>query len=80
MRYLIFAGESYYAHGGGNDFRDATDDFSEAKRMAQEWSVRVIDEPDLDRQSLDWGHVFDTELMQVVWRTWVTPYGDDTGR
>ena len=57
-RYLLFAGDSYYARGGFHDFRGSfpslDDAMMEAKRESSEQPVH------------DWWHIYDTLTRKCI--------------
>ena len=56
-RYLVFAGQDYYAGGGWIDFREDFDDLESAETAAR----TIIVERDLE-----WWHVVDTSTGEIV--------------
>lgn len=54
MRFLLFAGDTYYACGGGHDFVDSFENLECAIEAGQNIKGR------------DWWHVFDVEAGKVV--------------
>ena len=57
-RYLLFAGEQYYPHGGWCDFKDSFDSLEEA------FAYGLYKHPDGERR-YDWCDVVDTENWTV---------------
>ena len=58
-RYWLFAGHSYYPHGGMRDYIDSFDSIDDAVKAFKDYK-------DIDGSFLDWYEVFDYELMEVV--------------
>lgn len=54
-RFLLFGGNTYYPCGGGDDFIRTFSTLEEAKEHCI-------------GRSLDWFHVWDTEVCRIVWR------------
>lgn len=54
-RYLVFAGDTYYPLGGGEDFKSSYATFDDAKQAAANKCA----------SGNDWAHVFDMEKRQV---------------
>jgi hypothetical protein len=55
-RYMLFAGDSYYAEGGAGDFKD---DFFELENAIRAGKLAL-------ENRCDWWHVFDTENRKIV--------------
>jgi len=70
MRYFVFAGEEYYAKGGGNDLHSSTN----SKETAIIFADAALTQ-DYNYGKYEWAHVFDTETLKVVYRTGGTPHG-----
>ena len=70
MRYLVFAGSVYYAHGGANDLAGSFDSEEEAVATAKEREVGT-------KYDDKWAHVYDTYDQCVVYRSKDSPYGED---
>lgn len=80
MRYLVFAGERYYAHGGGNDYVDCFETFDGARSLADriidgEWSIVYSEDPAYFTGA-EWAHVLDLETNEIVYKTGEGPHGD----
>ena len=77
MRYLIFAGEAYYAAGGARDYIDSTDDLPFANTIAEKiiGKTGVLDEENDDTVKLEWSHVLDTKTESIILKFGKRPYG-----
>lgn len=62
-RYVLFAGEHFYAKGGWNDAMGEFDSLEEAVAKAH-WLL--TEDIPADRPALDWWHVVDMETRSVV--------------
>lgn len=71
MSYLLFAGESYYAKGGFNDFRGSYDTHEEAAQVL----VDNFEGP--ASGTWDWWHVIDSSTLEVVDRSSNQAHGCD---
>lgn len=64
-KYLLFLGAQYYPCGGWKDFHGEFDSIKEAVQF-------VTDNPRYNEEGcmvlIDWAHITDTNLKQVVWR------------
>ena len=64
-RYMLFAGQNYYARGGCNDFVKSFDNREDAATQGKNICCSEYCEAhDLFQQ--DWWHVFDTEIEGMV--------------
>lgn len=67
MRYLIFAGESYYPVGGSGDLVAISDD----KDKSIEYAISILDspiqDPLVDYLTYDWVEVFDTKDLKSIY-------------
>ena len=64
-RYILFAGQSSYARGGGDDFVKSFDDQEEAATQGENLCCSEYCEIHELFQH-DWWHVFDTEIERIV--------------
>ena len=55
-RFLLFAGDHYYASGGWNDFKGDFDDVSEAKKWIEMNKGYLF----------DWAHAIDTLTKEYI--------------
>jgi hypothetical protein len=85
-RYLVFAGECYYACGGANDFIAAFEDLDEATKRAKweetenERGIPEEEKKESDwppRRPNEWSHVFDLLTQKVVYRSQSHPHGGE---
>lgn len=63
MKYLLFAGESYYAKGGFNDFQGAFDNELEARNKVAE------DSANNGWHGWEWWHIINSDTQEVVARS-----------
>jgi hypothetical protein len=87
--YLIFAGETYYSGGGGNDFIFQTRDLELAKKIAvqligKDVTYRNRSNQDQEKDyfysshsNIDWSHVVDAKSGRFVFRAGDDAFGDD---
>ena len=82
MRYLIFAGTSYYSAGGGRDFICACGEEDEALLRAKSiiGGVGVIEEAEDEGDwneicKIEWSHVFDAFECEIIAKFGDRPYG-----
>lgn len=62
MKYYLFAGSTYYAAGGANDFIKSSDDLE----FLLEYARELLDSEEADHWDLyDWYHITD-ENMQII--------------
>ena len=61
-RYWLFAGHSYYPHGGMRDYIDSFDSIDDAVKAFKDYNSSE----DMEGIELDWCEVMDTESMKVV--------------
>ena len=59
VKFLLFANDVYYATGGWNDFRGAFETLDGARSFFETGDCG---------HAFEWGHVVDTESLEVVWR------------
>ncbi len=78
MRYLIFAGQRYYAQGGGYDLRMDAAILRTAKGLAEELIGKPIPDPDdddWDWGEYEWSHVLDIHTGKICATYGHEPYG-----
>ena len=61
-RYLVFAGEDYYANGGALDFQSSFDSMDDAAAHGK----RIIGKRISEYETAEWWHVFDAETGRIV--------------
>jgi len=66
MKYLLFAGDCYYANGGAFDFIDASDELEKLKERGR--SV-------IDKEEHEWFHVFNVVDRRIEYGTVRQAYG-----
>jgi len=87
--YLIFGGQSFYANGGINDLIETHDDKSHAIQRAVELiGLKAVTykcnpediEWDEDQcHEIEWTQVYDVDNGDVIYKSEVTPFGDNDG-
>ena len=70
IRYILFAGQSYYAKGGANDYAERYDTLDESIAKGEELIAK-------SQWSEDWYHVFDVETGKIVAKTEYQAYGNN---
>ena len=87
-RFLIFAGQEFYANGGANDLVSTSPRTKEKaieyarslfnkKFTTNHWIIDDLEEP-ITEMTIEWVQVFDLELCEVVFRRGKV-FGDDSG-
>jgi len=70
-RYLLFAGDSYYPHGGWSDFKGSFDALEESKleENCSRVSLNRDGSDSGERWKWSWGHIVDSEqdFKTVAW-------------
>lgn len=83
MRYLLFAGERYYAHGGANDY---VDNFLTLNGATTAADILVDDARTVVwansrngeyEAAVEWAHVLDISTGEIVYKAGEGPHGDD---
>lgn len=68
-RFILFGGQTYYAAGGFHDFKSSHDTLPQALTEAH----RLEALPSMD--AVDWWHIFDSHLGNVVVMSKSTAHG-----
>lgn len=88
MRYILFGGSHYYAHGGAWDYIDSSDSLfllavkAEELESGEYYAVTEYYGSDRELDSsrsheIDWVHIFDTETREVVYGQGEGGYDDN---
>jgi len=63
-RFMLFAGNVYYPHGGFDDFQRSYHKLEEAVVAAQVWRGKHT-----SWSGGTWAHIVDRQIGQIVWDT-----------
>lgn len=75
MKYLMFAGHSYYPKGGIDDLVGLADNIDDLKRMLERDTYKIADGDNIEL----WAHIVETATMKIVEKGTVKSVQGDFG-